>query len=311
MPKVSVAIITYNHEAYIRQAVESVLRQVTDFAVQVVIGEDCSTDATKEILLELDRAYPGRLELLFNDVNLGMSENAFRVRQRCTGEYLALLDGDNYWTATDKLQRQVDFLDSHPEYIGAAHQVAVVDRNGDPYRGPYYGKHKDGARFSLKDAEAGYLPGQIGTWLFRNIFKQMRPDQLAAYRACHSVGDSKLALLLALYGDIYIDRRQMSAFRLVLDGDSFSAHSYRHNLSLDYLDWIEAREQLAATAFGRQVDYRPMRYDIFCHSVILLVKRFNRQNWQIYRTVSRRLKNLRFKHLYVVKKAFQKLFNRG
>ncbi len=315
MPKVSVAVISYNQEKYIRKAVESILAQNTVFDVQIVIGDDCSTDGTQQILLELDRAYPGRLQLVFNSKNLGISENAYNVRRLCKGEYLALLDGDNYWLDDDKLQRQVDFLDRHPEYIGCAHDIEVVDKNGKPYLGPYYALHKKGKVCTLKDIEQGYLPGQIGTWVFKNIFKDMTEVQLAAYRNCNSVGDSKLAMVLALYGDIYIYDQKMSALRMITDETSFSSHSYNSNLSLDYLDWLEARERLAKEAFSRTVDYRIMRYDIFYHSVVLVVKRFDRANWQIYLKVRKRLKQLKFKHLYVLKRglvrAFEILVKRG
>lgn len=90
-PLVSVACITYNHEKFIAQAIESVLMQVTDFPVELVIGEDCSTDGTRAIVQEYAVKYPGVIRPLLPDKNLGMAENYEAVRLACRGKYIAWL----------------------------------------------------------------------------------------------------------------------------------------------------------------------------------------------------------------------------
>ncbi|OWK43960.1 glycosyltransferase family 2 protein [Fimbriiglobus ruber] len=129
--KVSVLTVTYNHERYIEQAVRSALAQETDFAVEIVVADDCSTDGTREILRRLDLEFPGRLRLLLRDRNLGATANFADALATCTGEYLALLEGDDYWTDTSKLARQVNFLDQHPEYEGTAHVVRQLSATTD------------------------------------------------------------------------------------------------------------------------------------------------------------------------------------
>ena len=113
--RVSVAMITYNHERYIEQAVRSVLTQKVNFPYEIVIGEDCSTDRTREILIELQRQHPDRIRVLEHPHNLGMLPNFVATLQACQGQYVALLEGDDYWVDDTKLQRQVDFLNAHPE----------------------------------------------------------------------------------------------------------------------------------------------------------------------------------------------------
>ncbi|NLI41548.1 MAG: glycosyltransferase [Caldisericales bacterium] len=115
-PLVSVCMITYNHEPYIAQAIESVLMQQTDFPVELVIGEDCSTDNTRAIVCDYRERYPERIHLLLPEHNLGMFPNFVATLQACDGRYIALLEGDDYWTDPFKLQKQVDFLEVHPEY---------------------------------------------------------------------------------------------------------------------------------------------------------------------------------------------------
>lgn len=116
IPKVSVAIITYNHKAYIQQAIESVVEQQVDFPIEVVIGEDCSTDGTRVIVQSLESQYPDKIRLLLHDRNVGAVRNFMMTVSACTGKYLAILEGDDYWIDTAKLQRQVDFLEENPQY---------------------------------------------------------------------------------------------------------------------------------------------------------------------------------------------------
>lgn len=107
---------TYNHEKYIAQAIESALMQDTNFDYEIVIGEDCSTDRTREIVTGLQKKYPSKFRLLLHEKNLGMIPNFVQTLNACSGEYIAILEGDDYWTDPLKLQRQVDFLEANPEY---------------------------------------------------------------------------------------------------------------------------------------------------------------------------------------------------
>jgi glycosyltransferase involved in cell wall biosynthesis len=113
-PLVSVLMITYNQEQYLEQAVASVLAQRTEFAFEIVLGEDRSTDATRAIAFDLQERHPDRVRVLFSKANVGFQRNARRVLTACRGEYVAILEGDDYWSDPDKLQRQVDLLRSHP-----------------------------------------------------------------------------------------------------------------------------------------------------------------------------------------------------
>ena len=128
--KVSVAMITYNQKAYVAQAVESVLQQECTFDYELVIGEDRSTDGTREIVEEFARCHPGRIRLLDADENLGAQRNLARVLEACTGEYVAWLDGDDYWTSPSKLQRQADYLDEHPGCALCCHNICFADESG-------------------------------------------------------------------------------------------------------------------------------------------------------------------------------------
>ena len=122
-------MITFNQARYIAQAIESALAQETDFPIELVIGDDCSTDNTKTIICEYVEKFPGRIRLLAHAKNIGMNPNLAAVLEACRGEYIAVLEGDDYWTDTRKLALQVRFLDEHPDCVSCFHNVTVVPDN--------------------------------------------------------------------------------------------------------------------------------------------------------------------------------------
>src|SRR6266576_3052599 len=113
--KVSALIVTYNQEKFIEQAVRSALMQQVNFPYEIVIGEDCSTDNTRAIVERLASENPGKIRAILRDKNLGMHGNHRATYNECRGQYIAMLEGDDYWTDPHKLQKQADFLDTHPE----------------------------------------------------------------------------------------------------------------------------------------------------------------------------------------------------
>jgi glycosyltransferase involved in cell wall biosynthesis len=127
--KLSVCIFAYNLEKFIGQAIESVLSQITDFDYEIVIGEDCSKDSTREIVLGYQHKYPDKIRVLCNKQNLGIMENYSHSINQCKGEFIALLDGDDYWLSNRKLQKQVDYLTANPAYSLCFHDAKILNTN--------------------------------------------------------------------------------------------------------------------------------------------------------------------------------------
>ena len=109
-PVVSVHMITYNHGPCLAKAIEGVIAQKTDFLIELLIGEDCSTDSTREIALDYQRRYPHLIRVIYSDRNVGMMANLRRVWGACRGEFVAFCEGDDYWIDQDKLREQVVVL---------------------------------------------------------------------------------------------------------------------------------------------------------------------------------------------------------
>jgi glycosyltransferase involved in cell wall biosynthesis len=131
---VSVLTLTCDHEAYVEQSVRSALMQETDFPVRIAIGEDCSTDRTRDIVQALHAQHPDRIRLVLQERNVGMLRNFAATLAACSGSYVAFLEGDDFWTDPLKLQRQVDYLEAHPGCALCFHPVRCLGPAGDVAR---------------------------------------------------------------------------------------------------------------------------------------------------------------------------------
>jgi glycosyltransferase involved in cell wall biosynthesis len=177
-PTVSVAVITYNHEQFIAQAIESVLMQETAFVVELVIGEDCSTDGTRRIVQAYAGKYPKVIRALLPEKNLGMARNYEAVWQACRGKYIAWLEGDDYWRTPQKLQKQVTLMEANPHYSMCGTKTQFVNTSSD-------GIEKDAGvlepamlkpEYDLSDFLTGY-PMHTSSMVLRREFVEF-PDWL-------------------------------------------------------------------------------------------------------------------------------------
>lgn len=120
---VSVCCLSYNHEDYIRQCLDSIVTQQTSFAFEVLVHDDASTDKSQQIIREYQQRYPDIIKPILqteNQYRKGKGILGIHVFPKCSGKYLAFCECDDYWTDPNKLQRQVDFMESHPEYVATA-----------------------------------------------------------------------------------------------------------------------------------------------------------------------------------------------
>jgi glycosyltransferase involved in cell wall biosynthesis len=124
---VSIFCITYNHSKFIAKALDGFLMQQCNFNTEIIIGDDCSTDGTAEIIDDYVVRYPGRITRLKAPKNIGATQNVIRVALETKGKYVATCDGDDYWTDPYKLQKQVDFLENNPEYVMCCHYTREIN----------------------------------------------------------------------------------------------------------------------------------------------------------------------------------------
>jgi glycosyltransferase involved in cell wall biosynthesis len=198
--KVSVLMITYNHEEFIAKAIDSVLMQRTNFDFEIVIGEDCSTDNTRNIVVSYQKKYSEKCRALLNKTNVGMHRNFVQTLQACKGKYVAILEGDDYWTSPEKLQRQVEFLDNHPECAICFHNVTEFYKDGNRESHNFF-DHVQKEFFTVEDLLPGNFIPTPSTMFRRGLFPEL-PDWYYSVK----MGDWPLHILNALHGKIgYID----------------------------------------------------------------------------------------------------------
>lgn len=220
---VSVIIPTYNHEKYIEKAIRSVLDQKVNFNMEVFIGEDCSTDKTKDVLKKIEPELPDNFHILYREKNLN-DGNFTDLYSRMNGRYFIILEGDDYWIYNQKLQKQFDFLETHPDYVAVAHNARVVDENDRTLRWRCHECYKE--EYTINDFKKGLFPGQTATVMRRNYFKYNLFDyniDIPGYP-----GDRLKAFLMVANGRVHCIQEEWSAYRLVVShGSSYAATSSR------------------------------------------------------------------------------------
>ena len=127
----SIVVITYNHEKYIRKCLDSILMQDVDFSFEIIISDDLSTDQTAQIITEYQDKYPDIIKPNLRTINVGASKNQYDCFLMCTGKYIAILDGDDFWIDKLKLKIQIDFLKNNDTFIACTQRYSVVDENNN------------------------------------------------------------------------------------------------------------------------------------------------------------------------------------
>lgn len=208
---VAVYMITYNQEKYIEQAIESIINQKTNFKFKLFVGEDCSTDNTKEICVKLAEKYSEKIHLVINKHNLGASLNAKNIFDLCFNsgaKYIALIEGDDYWTDPLKLQKQVDFLENNPDYSICFHNVEEVDSNGKVLDIRHVISDSVEKTYTIEDlAEGNFI--HTASVLFRRNF-----NELPSWFLTSPAGDYPLHIMNASYGLIKYFPEKMAAYRI-------------------------------------------------------------------------------------------------
>lgn len=220
----SIYVLTYNHEKFISQALDSILMQKTKYTYEILVGEDCSTDGTRNILKEYEKKYPGKFQMFYREKNMygQVPNNANDLRNRCKGKYIIALEGDDYWMDEYKIEKQIRFLEEHTEYIAVAHNCEVVDENGNEIE-KKYPECKD-EEYTIKHYVSEIMPGQLTTLMYRNILKDDNVDT-SVFEKGLIPGDRLTYFILAVNGKVKCIQEKMSAYRFIYrSGSSFTAN---------------------------------------------------------------------------------------
>jgi glycosyltransferase involved in cell wall biosynthesis len=220
-PVVTVVCMTYNHAAYIRDALEGFVMQKTDFPYEVIVHDDASTDGTADIVREYERKYPGIIRGIYqkeNQYSKGVVISREFIYPQVRGEFVALCEGDDYWTDPLKLQKQVDALRAHPELDGCAHRVLLLG-----------GKRKRFAAPSLRSrvlSAAEVIEG--GGWFVSTPSLMCRREAFLMETPMREVItiDYVLQIQASLRGGMYYLTDCMAVYRKLVPGSWSSTHPH-------------------------------------------------------------------------------------
>lgn len=212
-PLVSIICTAYNLEKYIAEAIEGFLMQKTDFEYEILIGEDCSRDSTRSIIEKYIERHPGLIKMITSTHNVGHIRNHNRLIEKARGKYLAICDGDDYWTSAHKLQKQVDFLEHHSDYIICCHYSKVIDEKDnllyvDSKPAPLTYGYSDILRWNKRET-------RTSTLLIRNTDDFRSLTRQNWFLNCHS--NDTIFKLFATYQSgkkIYVMPEVMSIYRI-------------------------------------------------------------------------------------------------
>ena len=311
VPLVSVLMITYNHEKYIKQALDGILTQKVNFDYEIIIGEDCSKDKTRIIIEEYKKKFPKKIKLILYNQNVGINNNLNKVISEARGKYIATCEGDDYWINPMKLQKQVEFLEKNSEFVGTAHKFICVDEKNNTLKIEYRGTYTTKEIYTLQDAINWFMPGQTATLVYRNIFIE-NPLDWNSFIECDVIGDRKIAFYLSLYGDFYCFKEIMSHYRVVTtQGDSWSAQSHGKNLNLIHYDYFTELANMAKKIKNIDIDFKEQYLNCGYLSFRKFFWQPTKENFRIFKEIIKKYDNSFEMGSFIMKKIFKKYSNKS
>lgn len=237
----SVIIISYNQKKYIKDAIESVINQKTNYKYEIILADDCSPDGTGKICEDYAKKYPKLIKNLKREKNLGATTNSFTACCKAKGKYIAILEGDDYWCNENKLQIQIDFLESHAEYIAVSHLQKGISE-GNQNIGLFPSWVKRDCDVNMNDFLNEKLFSETSS-IFKNIYldDKLKNDiqQLASFS--REVGDYQKCILLLSLGKVRVINEAMMVYRAFHNSNNYNS---RYNLEEICIQHIEITKRL-------------------------------------------------------------------
>ena len=280
---VSVAVITYNMENYLRTLLDSILEQKVKFEYEIIIDDDYSPDGSRKIIEEYQQKYPDIIKPSLRNQNIGGSRNMFGVMQKCQGKYIAILEGDDFWEDENKLQYQVDFLENHAEYIGMTCN-SWCEHGVEATCSELMRDRKEPRIFGFSDFMSRHfhdrLPCSTDTWIFRNIFRVYPSEDFSLFYKAHDmIWDQSLILLLYGKGLIYADPKVVSHHRSVVEknGTNYQSRITQKNCLYDDSKMYQAMEDYIKNILHKECGaFYLVRGDVWIDAIFRAMKTNNK-----------------------------------
>lgn len=256
-PLVTVCCLTYNHQETIAQAIEGVVRQKTDFAYEMIIHDDASKDKTAEIVMDYARRYPDIIVPIIQTENQFFKCNLAKefVNPKARGRYIAICEGDDYWTDPLKLQKQIDYMESHPDCTMTFH--AIDQLNSDGSFSSYYPMKQSGKVPTEEVIKRGGMFCPSVSLVIRRDVCEIWPD----FRLATRIYDFPIQILSAINGDVYYINEKMGVYRFAAEGSWTQAHErktdYEHMRNEE--EWLSMFNEYTESKYKDSVNYHLAR----------------------------------------------------
>lgn len=287
--KVDICLTCYNQKEYIEDAVLGILNQKTNVPYRIVIGDDGSTDGSREILRKYEEKYPEKIVVLYHEKNMGLFKNRKAMFKVCNAPYAAFCDGDDYWIDEGQLQRKFEFLEMNYEYIGYFTGGQRVD-NDEIYQKNDLTDNNCHHDFDKESALHNDYPGLIDGFFFRNIYKYMTEEEFECYTSFQMDDSSKLPIVAGIIGKIYRSDK-VSTFACRQIANSRSDVKRKRNCCKDL--WITHRWMIDMVDFlfeGKehmQIDSQleVLAVDSFYTALKTAFKSTGKDNWRQFQYI--------------------------
>lgn len=272
-PLVTIVCTVFNHEKYLKEAIEGFLMQKCKFKFNVFIQDDCSTDNSKQIIQEYEMKYPDIIRGYYLHENIysqGISP-LFNLIEKVKTKYIAICEGDDFWIDKYKLQKQIDFLENNSNYSATYHNIIVVDDDSNVLDSkkklfPLYKEHN----FTLNDIQkTSACCSQSASLVFVNFWRTWGEKNKEKFLQCSANGDIKLNLILVLLGKVKFMEDIMSCYRKSLTNDSWSAKVKGQNLMIFYHKSRKSMELMVKELFNIEIHFDTTRYTIGALSLFI------------------------------------------
>ena len=263
---VSVFCTTYNQKKYIAQCLESMVNQKTSFPYEIIVRDDASTDGTSEIIRELHRKYPDRIVPFIQPENLfqqGLERISFeQMFKMSRGKYIAVCDGDDFWTDENKLQKQVDFMESHPDYSMCGHAAYFAREDGTLRKDRFFSLSMGSGDLTIEEIISKWAMATTSL-MYR---KSCRTDIIFPFRGNCVNDDYAMMVYMALKGKVYYSDELMGAYRQSSNGSIsqrlLNDKEYLVKYSTEFVQMLDRINQYTNGAYSDLIE-KQKRITIF------------------------------------------------
>ncbi|SHK87994.1 Glycosyl transferase family 2 [Selenomonas ruminantium] len=280
---VSVTLVTYNHEKFIEKAMRSILSQKTNYCYELIVGDDASTDKTPKIIKKIADEYPNIVVPVLREKNLGATRNGYDLWCRAKGKYIISCDGDDCWCDDNRIQEQVDFLETHPEYGGVCGRVRLIDETDSPLPDDIMGNSSffvfERDEFTREDFEKWLMPGHVSAMMLRFDFAKKKKMK-DVFLSHSTVGDRISVLYGLLMGNIYCTQNIVMCYRILNTGN-FMTQYQKKNLRDEDVRMMQAIENFIHKECDGSFSLESIKKDRFVAAISIWLKKNTKRNRQV------------------------------